>query len=295
MKRSFRNQRTLAAPVSVSGFGYWTDQDVTVILNPAPANTGVVFVRVDLDEPVKMPADVDLRIDIPRRTCLCQGDTRVEMIEHIMASLYGLNVDNCTVCVDAVEMPGCDGSSLDIIKAIDSIGTVEQDALRQAIVVTSPVRVGNEKSWIKIDPTNSDGLSVSCRIDYGNVPSIGRQLIRMDITPETIRNEIAPARTFILEEEAAWLRKQGLANRSSYENILVFDENGPIENKLRFTDECVRHKVLDIVGDLALSGCDIVGHVTAFCNSHKLNAELVCALRRSHQAIPPLTDEVKVA
>ena len=146
------------------------------------------------------------------------------------------------------------------------------------LVIRNTVRLGDDESWVEARPSTTGGMSVKFRLDYGNGNAIGRQSLQLAITPESFRRELAASRTFMLEEEAQWLLARGLGQRTTYQNLLVFDKNGPIQNQLRFRDECVRHKALDLLGDLALTGCDIVGHVIAHRSGHRLNAELVRAL-----------------
>jgi len=200
------------------------------------------------------------------------------MVEHIMAALAGLRIDNCEVWVDSPEMPGCDGSSLPFVLELESAGIVEQAALRSYLVVSKRTRVGDRRCWVEARPSETSGLTIQCFVDYGPVGSIGRQALTLHITPDSFREELAAARTYVFQEEAEWLRSQGLGARVTCRDLLVFDSDGPIDNALRFDDECVRHKALDAVGDLALAGCDLHGHVTAYCSGHRLNAELVKAL-----------------
>jgi UDP-3-O-acyl N-acetylglucosamine deacetylase len=197
------------------------------------------------------------------------------MVEHILAALTGLEIDNCEVWVDNPEMPGCDGSSLPFVVALDEAGIEQQDAVCERLRVTDVVRVGDQRSWVEARPSTSDELIVECHIDFGSEGPIARQNLRLAVTPETFRHELSAARTFILEQEAEWLRSQGLGERVTCRDLLVFDQHGPIDNPLRFTDECVRHKTLDVVGDLALAGRDLIGHFVAHCSGHRLNAELV--------------------
>ncbi len=145
-------------------------------------------------------------------------------------------------------------------------------------MLREPVRLGNEESWIEARPAARPGLWLNYRLDYGRNSPIGRQSLTLLVTPDSFRKELAPARTFVLEGEAAWLRRQGLGTRTTPADLLVFGPNGPIDNPLRFADECVRHKALDVVGDLALAGCDLHGQITAHRSGHRLNAELVHAL-----------------
>ena len=200
------------------------------------------------------------------------------MIEHIMAALSGLQIDNCEIHVDGAEMPGCDGSSQMFVTALVSAGITPQDASRRQLVVTEPTRVGNSENWIEALPLNSANVSIRGHIDYGRDSAIGRQTYDLALTPVSFRQELAPARTFVLQEEAEWLAGQGLCQRVSYQDVLVFDHEGPMNNQLRFFNECVRHKMLDLVGDLALAGCDVVGRFVAHRSGHRLNAELVQTL-----------------
>lgn len=270
-----RQQRTISRAASVAGFGYWSGQDVRVEFRPAPANTGIAFVRRDLSKPVRIPALVANRIETPRRTTLRAGGASVEMIEHIMAALGGLQVDNCEVWVDAPEMPGCDGSSLPFVEALATAGFVTQDASRATFIVREVTRLGNADSWVEARPTTSLGMSLKFYLDYGPGNAIGQQTLTLPVTPDSFRRELAPCRTFMLKSEADWLLAQGLGTRATLQDLLVFDADGPIDNQLRFRDECVRHKALDLVGDLALAGCDLVGHFVAYRSGHRLNAELV--------------------
>jgi UDP-3-O-acyl-N-acetylglucosamine deacetylase len=182
------------------------------------------------------------------------------------------------VWVDEAEMPGCDGSSLPFVAALDSVDVVEQLAPRPRLVVRNVTRLGDDDCWVEARPAAGNGLSVKFRLDYGSGNAIGRQTLQLPVTPESFRRELAPSRTFVLEEEAQWLVSRGLGKRTTYENLLVFDKDGPVQNELRYRDECVRHKALDLVGDLALAGCDLVGHIIAHRSGHRLNAELVRAL-----------------
>ncbi len=274
---TLRQQRTLAGATSVSGFGYWSGQDVRVEFRPAPPDTGIVFVRQDLSRPVSIKATVANRVETPRRTTLRSGGASVEMVEHVLAALAGLQIDNCEVHIDAAELPGMDGSAQPFVEALLAAGICTQAATRPALVVRELARLGNEESWIEARPS-SGGLSIKFHLDYGPQSPIGRQTLTLPVTPDSFRRELAPARTFVLRGEAEWLQAQGLGRRATCKDLLVFDEHGPVDNELRFGDECVRHKALDLIGDLGLAGCDLVGHIVAYRSGHRLNAELVRVL-----------------
>jgi UDP-3-O-[3-hydroxymyristoyl] N-acetylglucosamine deacetylase len=285
LSQQIRPQQTIARPVSVEGFGYWSGQNVRLEFRPAAPQTGIVFVRTDLPKPIRIPADVAHRIEIPRRTTLAVDGGSVEMVEHILAALGGLWIDNCEIWVNRPEMPGCDGSSEPFVQAITSAGIIEQDWPCRQLVITDTTRVGNDESWVEARPSKQPGLTIKYKLDYGPDNVIGRQTLELRVTPETFRSELASARTFLLQAEAEWLRGRGLGSRVTPRDILVFGDEGPIENELRFENECVRHKALDLVGDLALAGCNLVGQVIAYRSGHRLNADLVQALLSEGQIV----------
>lgn len=269
-----RRQRTLVRPVSVTGFGYFSGRDIRVEFWPAAEHAGITFVRHDIGAAARIPAAAALRINVPRRTTLELNGVKVEMVEHVLAALAGMRVDNCEVWVDAAEMPGLDGSSKAFVAALDAAGTVEQRAPVPQVVVGQPIRVGDDQCWIEAQPARSAGLSVSFELDFGPQSAIGHQLFALDITPDSFRRDLAACRTFIPEEAANAILAQGIGKRVSASDLLIFGPNGPIGNSLRFPDECARHKMLDVVGDLALTGCEVIGHVVACRSGHALHAEL---------------------
>ncbi len=274
----FRPQRTLARSCAVSGFGLWSGRDVRVEFRPAPADSGIVFVREDLPRRPRIPAGVDYRTTTPLRTTLQNGDAGVDMVEHILAVLFGMGVDDCEIGVDSQEMPGCDGSAAPFADAIADAGLVELDRIVIPRAVTRHLRVESGNAWIEATPSPEGRLELHYTLDYGRNTVIGRQELGVTLSPGSFRAELAAARTFTLKAEAEALRSQGLGLRATYRDLLVFDESGPLENRLRFSDECVRHKLLDLVGDLALVGRPLVGRIRACRSGHRLNAELVRAV-----------------
>jgi len=235
---------------------------VSLKFQPAAENSGIVFHRTDLTGSPKVAANIINRVSGPRRTTLVKDGCSVEMVEHVLSALAGLKIDNCDILVDRAEMPGMDGSSLPFVEALREAGTVQQNATRRITRVTESVRVGNAQSWIQIEPSESDRYELCFQLDYPTCESI------------------APARTFVLENEAEQLRRQGLGARVTYDDILIFNDQGPIKNQLRFDDECARHKVLDMIGDFSLIGTDIVGKFTAYKSGHRLNSQVVFELLR---------------
>jgi len=175
-------------------------------------------------------------------------------------------------------MPGCDGSSLPFVTVLDTAGIIQQNATRCARFVNQVIRLGDEKSWIEALPCCTGQTVLKCKLDFGAGNPIGRQVLEISLSPESFRQQLASSRTFVLESEARKLQAQGLGRQTTCRDLLVFGPDGPIDNQLRFSDECVRHKLLDMVGDLALSGCDVVGRVLAYRSGHRLNAKLVRAI-----------------
>lgn len=283
-----RAQRTISQPAAVRGYGFWSGSPVQVEFRPAPVGAGVTFVRDDLGPDARVPAKAEYRIDVPRRTNLrCKG-VDVEMVEHILAALAGLQIDNCEVGVTAAEMPGCDGSSLDFVRALDRAGFEQQHESAPLLEITETVRLTHGESWIEARPSSFAGLRVEFRLDYPHDSAIGRQQVSVGVTPQTFRDELAECRTFVLKREADAMIARGLGTHVTPRDLLVFDQHGPIDNQLRFSNECARHKALDLVGDLALAGCSIVGHVVAYRSSHQLNAALASALTTQYSPAVPL-------
>ena len=280
---SGRQQTTLAKRARVAGFGFWSGRDVELEFRPAEANTGIVFVREDLPATPRIAARADLRVDVPRRTNLTSDSATVEMIEHVMAALAGLQIDNCEVWSSGSEMPGCDGSSLPFAEALQSAGKRLLAASQPEFRVSQVLRLGDDQAWVEARPA-TQGMTVEYRLDYGDQAVLPPQSACHLVNPSTFIETLAPARTFILQHEADQLRSQGLGERVTNRDLLVFGPQGPIDNTLRFSDECARHKALDMVGDLALSGVELVGHFIAHRSGHKLNAELANQLRQLYLA-----------
>ena len=287
--RPVRLQRTIRRPVAVEGIGYWSGRRVKVEFRPALVDSGITFVRDDLGSAARIPARAEFRTDVPRRTSLSNQGVQVDMVEHILATLAGLEIDNCDVGVDQAEMPGLDGSAQGFVQAIDSVGTIEQECEAPRLEVTEIIRHSFGDAWIEARPAQQGEYTVQFELDYPNDAVIGRQTARTRITPELFRREIAPCRTFVLQREAEEMVRRGLGTQVSPRDLLVFDDHGPIDNQLRFPNECARHKLLDVVGDMALTGSQIVGHIVAHRSGHRLHAALARELvaRFKHGALLP--------
>ena len=274
--RGRQPQRTLARSVSVTGVGFVSAADVCVRFCPASADSGIVFVRTDLPQRPRIavcPQNILVR---RRRTALGSEGATLEMTEHILAALAGCGIDNCKIEIDAGEAPGMDGSASAFVEAILQVGSVAQDVSRRPYVVTEPLSVNDGDAVVGIHPGPTDRLDITFTLDYGEGGPVGKQSLMVSLSPEFFRAQIAPARTFILEREIQALREQGLGARTTAKDLLVFGEDGrPIDNQVRFVDECVRHKILDVVGDLTILGRPLCGHFVAHKGGHHLNVQLV--------------------
>ena len=244
---------------------------------PIPAR-GSFFVRDDLEGCPRIAATVANRVEVPRRTSLHSGRANVEMVEHVMAALAGLEIDNCEVWASAAEMPGCDGSSREFVEALTAAGVVSQDVPATLRIVRETTRLGNDEAWIEARPITAGASVFRYQLDYGRDNPIGRQTFEIAMTPEGFRRQVAPCRTFVLQPEAEWLLAQGMGVRATTKDLLVYGPKGPVDNEERYPNECARHKLLDMLGDLALAQCRLIGRFIAYRSGHRLNAELVRVL-----------------
>jgi UDP-3-O-acyl N-acetylglucosamine deacetylase len=269
--------------------GFLTGATVRLRFLPAPPNTGVVFVRTDLRPRAIIPARVDQVTGAARRTTLGRPPAQIGLVEHVLAALAGLRIDNCEVELDAPEPPGMDGSAWLFTQVLLEAGTILQSARRPVWGVETSTVLSQGGATLTLHPADGDELTISYFLDYGLTSPIARQVHTQTITPGSFARELAECRTFILESEAAELRRQGLGSRTKPSDLLVFGPRGPIDNRLRFGNEPARHKVLDVVGDLSLLGADLCGHVVACRSGHHLNVTLARELHRrlTPAACPP--------
>ncbi len=270
----FRNEHTIASGCEVAGRGYWSGQDVRLRFHPAPFSTGIVFVRGDLDGQPQCPARVEYADSIQFRTNLQNGDARFTMVEHVMAALAGLEVDNCYVIADAEEMPGLDGSSQPYVAALQSAGLVIQAALKPRLIIEHPFKVRFEEATIEVSPSHGRSASFGYRLAYECESAIHDQDFHCELSPRQFVRQIASARTFVTVEQAEQLRRAGIATHVANHELLVIGPEGPIENTYRFGNECARHKTLDIIGDLALVGVDLIGQFRSDRGGHRINGIL---------------------
>ncbi len=278
-----RKQRTIAGSVALSGTGLHTGQEVRVELKPADAGAGLVFVRTDLPSHPEIPLNLGRVASQGRRTTISVGDAEVHTVEHLFSCLTALGIDNLRVEISGGEMPGMDGSALPWLSALKEAGVVEQDEERETLVFDREVVVDFPDEAVSLVAIpGGEGLRIDYTLDYQN-PAIPLQRLSLTLTPELFEREIAPARTFCLESEARALREAGLGKGATTRNTLVVGEDGrPLETELRFPDEYVRHKVLDLIGDLYLLGLEFNGRILAIRSGHKANVALARRLQEVH-------------
>lgn len=272
-----RQQRTIGREFSLSGRGLHTGDEVVLRFKPAPPGTGVRFVRTDLGEPVEIPAVVtSVAQERPacRSTSLQRGDVSIHTVEHLLAACYGLQIDNLTVEISSSEPPEPeDGSCEFFVRPLKEAGFVSQGAPCHVLEIDRPVVFRSGE--VELVAVPDDTFRVSFTIKYAN-RHIGTQYATFEVTPEVFEKELSRARTFILEEDIETLRNMGLAKGGSLNNAMVFNDGGMVNDEpLRFPDECVRHKMLDLIGDLSLVGVPIKGHVQAVKSGHISNIEFV--------------------
>jgi UDP-3-O-[3-hydroxymyristoyl] N-acetylglucosamine deacetylase len=274
-------QTTLASPVETSGVGLHTAVPVLVRLVPAPPDTGYVFIRTDLGG-FEIPASVEWVAHCSYATTLMRTGVMLSTVEHLLAALRGGGVDNVYIEVDNLEIPIMDGSAEEFTEIIERAGIVEQPVARRCLLVREKISIEHGDRHISIEP--ADSYQIDCLIDFRH-PLIGVQHFRVDLTNGSFGREIAAARTFGFTEEIETLRRANLIRGGSLDNAIVLTSDGMLnQTSLRFNDEFVRHKILDIVGDLALLGMPIQGRVTAHKSGHILHAALMTKLLRQRTA-----------
>jgi len=277
-------QRTIHNEIEICGRGLFGGEEARVRFRPAEADSGIVFVCANGQVPVTIPARVDYLASRPRRTSLRNGTAGVETIEHCLAAVAGLGIDNLRIEVSGTELPSGDGSSQHFLDALKQAGLTEQQAEKRFLKVTEPIHLARGGAEIAALPCDEPGLHIIYELDYGPQGPIGRQMLSIDLTPETFECQLARSRTFVTDLEAQQLRQAGLGTHLTYQDILVFGSEGPVQNEVRWPDECVRHKIVDLIGDLALAGRPLQARVYARRSGHSLNHELVRSILASLEA-----------
>ncbi len=269
-----RNQQTISKSCRLSGQGYWSGECVQVVLNPSPVGTGVRLVRADLPGSPGCVVSSGNRSDAQLRTNFRSGEASFQMVEHLLSALYALQVDNCIVEVDAEEFPGLDGSCLPYVQAITGAGIVSQTESCPVLVVDRAIRIEAGDRWIEASPPKASEAYFEYRLGFDRPCHIPSQTFGFELEPAAFAAEVAPARTFVTETQANMLRGQGVASHVTNQDLLVYGADGPIENELRFEDECSRHKTLDLIGDLAVSGIQLAGRFVSHRGGHSLNGRM---------------------
>ena len=278
-------QHTLAGEARMQGRGLLTGADAIVNFKPAPANHGIVFVRTDLTPPVVVPADARNVVERARRTTLKAGTATIETVEHCMSALAGMRIDNALIEINGPELPCGDGSAAPFVDALLSAGTVEQDAPRRIYRITRPIVVEQGHALLAAFPTEDAEFKVVYDLDYGDHSHrIKRQTQSFVSSNGDYLHEIARARTFSLAEEAQALWDKGMCRHLSPRDVLVIGEDGPIDNTYRFDNEPVRHKLLDLIGDLYMVGGEVHGRFVAHASGHNLNRRMCLKILEQDEA-----------
>ncbi|HDP69091.1 MAG TPA: bifunctional UDP-3-O-[3-hydroxymyristoyl] N-acetylglucosamine deacetylase/3-hydroxyacyl-ACP dehydratase [Candidatus Marinimicrobia bacterium] len=305
-----RNQRTIKNEVSVSGVGLHTGVKSTITFKPAPENSGIRFVRSDVEHSPEILADISHVVDIARGTTIAQNGVQIHTVEHVLAAVAGLEIDNIFIEVNNIEPPVCDGSSIEFVKALKKAEIVEQSAPQDVLVIEKIIQYTDPKNGVDVHVLPADSFRVTFMIDYP-IPSIGTQYSALYSLAEEFETDYASARTFCTLSEVEHLKNMGLIKGGSVNNAVVFidrkiekDEINRLKKmfkidndivlgqrgtlngvELRYYNEAVRHKILDLIGDFALLGVPIQGHVIAARSGHSHNVNLVKKIRKEYEKL----------
>ena len=276
-------QKTIANTARLSGPGLFHGQIMGLTFKPAPANHGIVFVRTDLGN-LPVPALISRVVKRPRRSTIKQGDASVDTVEHVLSAIAAHRIDNLLIEIDGPEVPILDGSAQPFYDVLAEAGTTDHDTPRKPLVVTEPVIVRQGDAVVAATPSDEPEMHLLYELDYGDGP-IGRQLVSFDFNRDDYAQQIAPSRTFSTQAEAEAAQAAGMFTHLTTDDALVIGPDGrPLgNNSLRFDDEPVRHKMLDLIGDLYLLGAPIQGRIVAYKSGHALNQMLVRRLIKQHR------------
>ena len=284
-------QRTLKNVIRATGVGLHTGEKVYLTLRPAAPDSGIIFRRVDLDEPVEIPATPENVGDTTLSTTLIKDGVRISTVEHLLSAMAGLGIDNAYVDLNAAEVPIMDGSAGPFVFLIQSAGIEEQNAPKRFIRIKKPVRVEDGDKWVNFEPF--DGFKVAFTIDFDH-PAFkeGSQIAEVDFSTTSFVREVSRARTFGFMNQIEQLRANNLALGGSLDNAVVVDDYRVLnEDGLRYVDEFVKHKILDSIGDLYLLGHSLIGSFCGHKSGHALNNELLRALLAQEDAWEEVTFE----
>ena len=273
-------QKTIKSEVKLSGKGLFSGADVKVVFRPGEIDSGIVFVRTDLDETVRIEVTAANIATRDRRSAIKSGSVSIETPEHCLAAIHALEIDNLSIEINGGELPGLDGSSDEYFKVLSKASLVEQQAPRKEFAINEAISLTEGDASIYALPYSGDSLSITYDLDYTQHTGIGRQLLSCELSTDYFGRELSRARTFSLEAEARQMQAHGIGTHLTPKDILVINSDGPIKNSYRFSDECVRHKVVDLIGDLMLVGRHITGRIVAYKSGHSLNQQLARVLAK---------------
>ncbi|MHC4294543.1 MAG: UDP-3-O-acyl-N-acetylglucosamine deacetylase, partial [Planctomycetota bacterium] len=270
-------QKTIKNPATVDGKGLFSGEQCRLRFVPAPADSGIVFVCGADGATGETPivAEISNTAKRARRSSLENGSASVETVEHVLSAVWGLGIDNLTIELSNPETPSLDGSSLPFVQVLQAAGIQVQDAEESPYVIDEPVAVSEGDAMLAALPGAPDHLDILYDLDYSAVKSIGRQVLGFRLGKDDYASQIAPSRTFLLSQEAREFQARGIGAHLTPKDLVVMDEEGVVENELRFADEHVRHKICDLIGDLALLGRQLRGRIVAYKSGHELNHQLV--------------------
>lgn len=270
--------KTLKQTAILTGAGLHSGLTTTVRIHPAAAGSGLVFTRVDLPGKPRVTVQQIDHNAAPFRTVIKHGAAEIHTIEHLLSALAGLGITDCAIDIDGIEVPGMDGSSRDFVTGIQTAGIETLSSTVPVIAVSRPVSVEEGLSKMSAQPYAA-GLKIDYTLHYaGNTLAQGTYSI--DVTEPRYIQEIASARTFAMKKDAEQMRAAGLGKGANFQNTLIIDGDKALETDLRFSDEPVRHKILDLLGDLYILGCPVQGHITAHCSGHRTNRSLAMLLKK---------------
>lgn len=274
-------QKTISKSIETGGIGLHTGVSVNLKIKPAPENTGYIFVRTDLDD-FEIPASAEYISHCSYATTLLRKGVILSTTEHLLAALRGAGVDNCFIEIDNLEIPIMDGSSENFLELIEKAGLIEQNAARRFLKIRQPIALEQGDRKMSVEPC--DAYQIECLIDFAH-PFINRQTFNFTLSSGSFGREIASARTFGFTHEIEQLRRANLTLGGSLENAIVLTPDGMLnKNPLRFPNEFVRHKILDIIGDFALLGMPILGKIKAEKSGHSVHASLMSKLLKNENA-----------
>ena len=283
-------QKTIGCECQLAGKGLFGGKDSTVTFKPGPEDSGVVFVRTDVAEPVRIRAIAPNVAERSRRTTLKKGSVSIETVEHCLAAVNALEIDNLVIEVAGPELPAPDCSGAEFFRILQGAGVTEQQVSRKEYVIKEAITVTAGEASLYALPDPDDNLNITYDLDYGGHTGIGRQIYSCRLSAECFEKNLARARTFLLEAEARQFQARGMGTHLSPRDILVINSDGPIKNSYRYPDECARHKMVDLIGDLVLAGRAIKGRIVSYKSGHSLNQQLARKLYEAAQRADRMAD-----